>query len=416
MFKTNNYAPKVLQLNVCANLGSTGIIAENIGRAAISNGWDSYIAYRRYFSPSQSKLIMVGSKYGKYTHWLGSFLFDREGLYSNKETYFLVERIKRIQPDIVHLHNIHDHWLNYKILFDYLNTTTIKVVWTFHDFWAVTGHCMHFVSCGCSRYMTACHECPMQKVYPKSLIDRSRGNYELKKKLFSANKSLTIVPVSEWVGENVRKSFLKEKRIVVIPNGVDTSVFKPTSLVSLLDSNIKSIINEWIGKFVIMSVASQWKFDKGLDDYKAMARMLKKDEIIVLVGVDDSINSQLPSNIVGIRRTTNQKELAALYTRADVVTVFSSAETFGLTVVEGFACGTPAVVYNNTAPPTLITSSTGFVVDNHNYREAYMAIQKIRKVGRQMFSGACISHAKEHFDKDKCFDKYIQLYNDLLTD
>ena len=164
-----------------------------------------------------------------------------------------------------------------------------------------------------------------------------------------------------------------------------------------------------------MSVASQWAFDKGLEDYKRISTMLKDDEVIVLVGVSDEIKKSLPHNIIGINRTSNAIELAALYTRADVITILSSAETFGLTVVEGYACGTPAVVYDNTATPSLITPETGFVVENHNYRMAYSAIQQIKLNGKQHYSEACISLAREKYNKDKCFEKYVELYEELLN-
>ena len=347
-------------------------------------------------------------------HYAESLLFDGEGLASRMPTRNLIEQIARIQPDIVHLHNIHDHWLNYRILFEYLNRTDIKVIWTFHDFWAVTGHCMHFVSCGCDRYVTGCHDCPMQKVYPKSLADRSASNYDLKKNLFSANRHLTVVPVSEWVAENVRKSFLKDKNIVVIPNGIDTTLFKPTSIESLSDGKFKETIESLERKFLILSVASQWKFDKGLEDYIAISKMLKNDEVIVLVGVDGSIIKMLPYNIVGIRRTADVLELAALYTRADVVTVLSSAETFGLTIIEGYACGTPAIVYDNTAPPSLITAETGRVVPDKDHEAVYRAITDIKAKGKVSFSEACIKLARERYDKDVCYGKYVELYDRLM--
>lgn len=408
--------PKLLQINITANWGSTGKIAEQINVCAQQHGWETYMAYGRVCNPSASRLIKVGSKLETYLHYGEQRIRDNEGLCSRGATCKLVKQIEEIRPDIVHLHNIHDHYLNYRILFEYLNQTDIKVVWTFHDFWPVTGHCMHFVSKDCHRYETECHDCPMQRVFPKTIMDRSRKNYQLKKQLFTACKNLTIVPVSEWVGEMTRKSFLKDKPIRVIHNGIDVNVFKPTMFEYLPNLSEQLLTFQYLtkGKFVIMSVASQWAFDKGLEDYKRISTMLKDDEVIVLVGVSDEIKKELPANIIGISRTSNATELAALYTRADVITILSSAETFGLTVVEGYACGTPAVVYDNTAPPSLITSETGYVVENHNYRMAYSAIQQIKLNGKQHYSEACISLAREKYDKDKCYEKYVELYQALL--
>lgn len=406
---------RLLQINVTANWGSTGKIAEQIGLCAISHGWDSYIAYGRYMNPSKNRLIKIGSSIDVYEHYVENLLFDNEGIASRKATKSLIQKIHILNPDIVHLHNIHDHWLNYRILFEYLNQTEIKVVWTFHDFWAMTGHCAHFVNKDCDRFKIECYDCPYTRGKFLPILKRARRNFNLKKRLFSENKNLTIVSVSEWVEDNVRQSFFKENQLVVIPNGVDTSIFKPTPFHVIHEMVGKEIAEKFNGKFVILAVSSQWKSaSKGLDDYKAISRMLKDDEVIVLVGVTDEISKDFPKNVIGVRRTNNQQELAALYTRANVLCSFSSAETFGLTIVEGFACGTPAVVYDNTAPPSLISSETGFVVRNHDYKDAYNAIQKIKSKGKKYYSEACIKLAKEKYEKKLCFNKYISLYEKLL--
>lgn len=400
--------PKLLQINATCNWGSTGKIVELIGQEALARGWESFIAYGRYENYSASEKIKIGSKYSVYLHYLSQRLFDNEGLRSQKPTRRLINRIREIQPDIIQLHNIHDHFLNYRLLFEYLNQTDIKIVWTMHDFWAITGHCMHFISAQCTKFRSGCKDCPMRRVYPKSFVDQSEQNYELKRRFFSANEHMHIVAVSEWVSKIFGDSFLKEKELTVINNGIDLDVFVPT-----VDEHIEGMFRN---KFVILSVASQWKHDKGLDDYIAMSEMLSDDEIIVLVGVDDDIISKLPHNIIGIRHTDSAQELAGLYTRANVVTILSSAETFGLTVVEGYACGTPAVVYDNTAPPALITPETGLVVENHNPVAAYKAIQEIKKKCKDYYSRRCISLAHERYDKRRCARSYIELYEKILTE
>lgn len=400
--------PKLLQINVTSNWGSTGTIAEECNRMVRSRGWETYFAFGRHSNPSESLVIAEpNTQWDVYEHFLEGILLDNEGLASRGTTRNMVKRIKEIQPDIVHLHNIHDHWLNYKILFEYLNHSDIKVVWTFHDFWAVTGHCNHFIGVGCNKFETECCDCPISrgKVFP--LVKRTKRNFYLKKRLFSENKGLTIVPVSNWVAENVRQSFLKDKNIRVIPNGVDTQVFKPTE-----GFNLPKIKQD---TFVIMAVSSQWKSkSKGLDDYMALSKMLKQDEVIVLVGLSKDKLDSLPHNIIGIERTNNQHELAALYTRANVICSFSTAETFGLSIIEGYACGVPAIVYDNTAPPALITQDTGFVVPNNDYEAAYNAIEIIKEKGRFYYKDSCINIARTQYAKEVCFNKYMELYEELL--
>lgn len=405
---------KILQINVSANYGSTGKIAEQIGLVAQKKGWNCYQVYA-YGRPSAMTLIPTGGSINRYLHYIEQRLFDNEGLASRLVTKRIVKRIKEIQPDVIQLHNIHDHYINYRILFEYLNKTDIPVVFTIHDFWPITGHCFHFVGANCNKWKeVGCHDCPMMHVFPNNLLSRAKQNYELKKQLFSANKNLHLVCVSQWVCSLMKESFLRDKDLIVIPNAIDTKLFTPT-----LDVPESKILIEFkrvtTGKFVILAVAGRWDVgDKRLEDYIEMSKMLSDDEMIVLVGVSEDIKAKLPSNVIGLGRTENPQELAAIYTISDVLISLSGSETFGLTIVEANACGTPAVVYDNTAPPLLITPGTGLVARNKDVKDAYLKIQTIRSEGKSHYSRACIELARERYDKDKCFEQYIQLYDKLI--
>ena len=406
VYRKSHRMIKLLQINVSANWGSTGKIAEQINQAANCDCW---LAYSRHANPSASRLIRIGGKLDVLWSVVETRLLDRAGLSMRRATKNLIRQIQTIQPDIIHLHNIHGYVINFKILFEYLNSTSIKVVWTFHDFWAMTGHCAHFIDANCEKWKQGCHHCPKRNRYPKSFTDFSARNYSLKKRLFMANPNLHIVAVSEWVANYVRESFFKDKDVRVIHNGADLQVFQPTA--GFIHCEIEP------HDFVILAVASRWtKYAKGFQDYMALSKLLTKDEKIVLVGISEELAAELPENVIGIMRTNSQEELAAIYSRANVVVSFSPAETFGMTIVEGYACGTPAVVYNNTAPPYLITPQTGFVVPDKDYKSAYQAIQEIKSKDKEKYSYACIQIARCLYDKDKCFQQYVELYEELLNE
>ena len=149
----------LLQINVTANWGSTGKIAEQIGLCAQAHGWKSYIAYGRMMNPSMNELIKIGNTFDVYEHYAEARLLDNEGVASRRATRRLLQRMDEIQPDVVHLHNIHDHYLNYPILFRYLADKKIPVVWTQHDIWSLSGHCDTNLL-GCEKWKTECKECP----------------------------------------------------------------------------------------------------------------------------------------------------------------------------------------------------------------------------------------------------------------
>lgn len=404
--------PTLLQINSTANWGSTGKIAEQIGARAISQGWDSYIAYGRYANPSRSKIIKVGSKFSQFLHLIESIIFDNHGLASRIATKALVKKIKKLSPDIIHLHNIHGYYLNYKILFEYLITANVPVVWTLHDCWPYTGHCAHYVHDGCCQWQNQCTRKDCSRVYPRSYLAQTKRNFLLKQRLFtSIGSRLVLTPVSSWLAEQAKQSFLGKQRIHFIYNGVDTSVFIPQDT-----SDIKPKF-KLEGKKVLIGVASTWSEEKGFSDYLELRKKLSDDYVILIVGVNSAEINKLPDGIIGIKRTQSPKELAELYSISDIVLSLSRAETFGLTVAEGMACGTPAVVYNNTAIPELITSDTGVVVNNTGDIDGVVkAIETILGRGKQNYTEACRKRAVEYFDNRKCFNEYMKLYDRLLND
>ena len=392
--------PTLLQINVTANWGSTGKIAESIGLAAIKRGWESYIAYGRIANPSASKLIKVGGKWNTYLHYAGNRLLDLEGRCSTLATKRFIKEIVRIKPDVVQLHNIHDHFLNYRLLFEYLNQTDIQVVWTFHDCWAMTGHCMHFVTKNYDRWNTGCHDCLMKREYPKSLVDRSRKNWELKKSLFAGCKNLSVVACSDWIADFARESFLQDKRILTIHNGVDLSIFKPQSKTESK-------------RFKIIAVSSPWYPAKGeLDIYKLRSILSDEDFEIIMVGLSANQMKKLPTGIRGIQRTQNVNELAKLYSDSDVLINPTYADTFPTVNLEALACGTPVITYRTGGSPEAVDEKTGIVVEQGDIDALADAIRKMKE--HPLSSEACRKRAEEHFNKNKCFERYIELYESLL--
>ena len=214
---------KLLQINVTANWGSHGRIAEGIGQEAMARGWDSTIAYGRYMNSSQSRLIRVGTQFDVYTHYARHRFLDGEGFGSKKATLRLLAEIDLLAPDIIQLHIIHGHWLNYPLLFKYLATISTPVVWTLHDCWAFTGGCPYFELPPCDKWKTRCENCPAKH----GKITQTAKHFADRQKLISGfGDRLTIVPVSRWLDRYVGESFLKDYRRVMIHNGVDTARFR----------------------------------------------------------------------------------------------------------------------------------------------------------------------------------------------
>ena len=408
---------KLLQINSTRNYGSTGRIAENIGILANACGFDSYMVHGpRYVNPSGLKSVCTETLFEERVHGVASRLFDAHGLGSVCATRRLVRRIKEIDPDIIHLHNIHGYYINYPLLFDYLKKSRKPVVWTLHDSWPFTGHCSHFEldDCNwlsdCNCWQTGCHDCRLSRTYPKSYTDFSRRNFRLKKEAFTGVENMILVPVSDWLDGLVRKSFLKDCRTQVIHNGIDIGVFD-------IRKDSRAVRNRYgitAGK-IIIGVSSPFTPKKGFDDFVRLGQMLPDGYQIVLVGLSADLPYKLPERIIGIGRTQDMQELASLYSMADVFMNLTYGDNFPTTNLEAMACGTPVVTYRTGGSPEAVDESTGVVVDKGDLDAARDAAIRICQEGKQPYSEKCRLRAERNFDKDICFRKYIGLYRDMLS-
>jgi len=401
---------KLLQINTVVNSGSTGRIAEEIGQFVIQNGWDSYIAYGRNERPSKSKLIKIGIDWDVRIHGLQTRLFDRHGLGSYQATLKLIEKIKEINPDVIHLHNLHGYYLNIETLFKYLSKINIPIVWTLHDCWPFTGHCTHFDFIGCGKWKTECFKCPQKNEYPKSrFIDRSKENFHLKKRIFTSVKKATIIPVSQWLGNIVNQSFLKEYPMQVINNGINTDIFKPNS-----NERIRKRY-KLEGKFIILGVTSTWDNRKGLADFKELSKRIDSNSIIILVGLSLIQIKNLPANIIGILRTENTQELAEFYSTANVFLNPTWEDNFPTTNLESLACGTPVVTYKTGGSIESISPETGFIVEKGDVEGLINVINTIREKGKEQYTQHCREHALKLYDKNDRYQDYLKLYNSILN-
>lgn len=386
---------KVLQINIFGNL-STGRIAADLYRTMKEHGHEGKVAFARNTIDEDVPYIKIGNMLNVYVDGVLTRLTDKAGFYSKSATKKLIGEIKKYNPDIIHLHNLHGYYINVEILFDFLREYNKPVVWTLHDCWAFTGHCCYYSMANCEKWKTECKNCIQSKAYPSSFVDNSKWNYEKKKNLFLSLPKLQLVTVSKWLENEVRQSFLKDVPICTIYNGIDTKKFKPTQSDLRKKYNIED-------KKIVLGVASTWDVRKGLDDFIELSKKLDNKYQIVLVGISKKEKTQIPENIITVARTTSVEELAGIYSTADVFFNASVEETFGLPTVESIACGTPAIVYNATALPEVINEKNGVVVEPHDITAVIKAIDEI-------VEGNMVNTDTMSFSKQICYKGYVDLY------
>lgn len=387
------------------NSGSTGRIAEDIGKVLLDNAHESYIAYGRGNQSSASQLIKIGTKMDIYRHGLVSLVYDKHGLGSEKATIELNLKIRELKPDVIHLHNIHGYYINYRFLFNQLKVGNASVIWTFHDCWPFTGHCAYFDQVNCNKWETECHTCPLTNGYPKSLgwVDNSTFNFRIKKATFLGMSNLTLVTPSHWLSDLVGRSFLRRYPLRTIHNGIDLDVFKP----------VKSTEDN---RPYVLGVASIWDKRKGLADFIALRKELDKDLDIVMIGLTQrQVHEVKKEGIIGIKRTENLQELVKWYSGASYFINPTYLDNFPTTNIEALACGTPVITYRTGGSPEALDEKTGHVLEQGDIQGIKNLIEKqtLDELYQQRKDSR--KRAEENFNKNDRFRDYLNLYQQVLN-
>ena len=133
-----------------------------------------------------------------------------------------------------------------------------------------------------------------------------------------------------------------------------------------------------------------------------------------MVGLTKAQIAELPQGIIGIERTSSALDLAEIYSASDVFVNTTYYDNYPTTNLEAMACGTPVITYNTGGSPEAVDDKTGIVVEQGDVDALADAIRLIKE--SPLSSEACRKRAEEHFDKDKCFEEYIELYNQILNE
>lgn len=401
---------KVVQINGSSYNGSTGKIVRQLSEIMDEKGINNYIISSGYKEklPIDNRTYYCSNKLQVRIHQVFSFIFGDAGFHSWLPTYKVIKVLSIIKPDIVHLHNLHGFFINVEMLIKYLKKERIKVVWTLHDCWLLTGHCTHFEHIGCQKWKKECGHCPQLNKYPYSyFIDRSKELLLKKKRLIQDWDDIQFVTVSRWLKNLMEESHLKSKLISVIHNGIDLEVFSPKDNQSITKKF------EISGKFVVLGVAMNWSEGKGLNDFIELSKHLSDDVRIILIGLNKDQIKDLPNNIIGVERTYNVQELVEYYCVANVFVNLTKEDTFPTVNLEALACGTPVITYDTGGSSECLGERCGFVVEKENLYEVLNRIEYYKNLSKKTISKYCRKNIELNFNKSKQFNKYINLYEEL---
>lgn len=392
---------KVLQINTVYGQGSTGRIVQNLETIMKKQGIEPFVAYGRGEKVATKNHYKVGNKLDFVFHVLCNFVTGRNGLASKYCTKKLLRWIDQIDPDIIHLHNIHGFYINYEMLFTYIKQHNIPIVWTLHDCWTFTGHCAYYDLIDCQKWKTGCYKCPVYRCdYPYSIFrDNSKENYERKKASFQNVQNMTLVTPSHWLANEVRQSFLKENCVEVIPNGINQKLFQRGKTLKERER-------------IILAVANVWDKRKGLNDILRMSTMLSDEYVIKIIGLNKrqkrQIEKNYEKNVIPICRVNGVQEMAKEYKEALVFVNPTYDDNFPTTNLEALASGTPVITYATGGSVESVNEECGSIVPKGDIHQMIVEINRIAS-SSEITSNRCKEQSLGYRD-DVQFLKYIDIY------
>lgn len=400
---------RVLQVNATYGVGSTGKIVQDILKCCEMHGIEGYVAYSTTNLPTS--LILRGYKIGNVLsekwHALLSRIGGRQAYFNRITTWLFLRYLDSVKPDVVHLHNLHSNYIHLNMLLRYLAKKDIATVITMHDCWYFTGGCFHYTNAGCNKWQYSCGNCPKRKEdTPAYLFDSSKKILHDRKEYLTAVPRLYLVGCSKWVADEARKSVLKDCNIRHLYNGFDLSIFKPSP------SNLSRRLGIE-GRHILLGPASKWLSSVNKETLDYFITNMMKDYVLILFGYTGE-NKVLSDNVMLYGYTSSREEMAQLYSMADVFVNCSREDTLSSLNLESQACGTPVVTYEATGSKETVDGECGYAVETGNAEALWLSSKKVVEKGKSFFSEACINLIKKQFNKINNYNKYIQLYHEII--
>ena len=290
------------------------------------------------------------------------------------------------------------------------------IVWTIQDTWAFTGGC-HYPE-DCTRYRNACGACP--QLSSKREWDLSRRVWKTKRNHWK-HVDLTIVALSRWLADCARASSLfAEKRVEVIPLGIDTTVFRPMN-----KAFAREALNLPQKKKIVLAGAINVTGDprKGFDLVRgalkrlASRRSMEETELLVFGGSQFDEFPDLGFGVKNLGYVHDDVTLALCYSAADVFVAPSRQEAFGQTVLEASACGTPCVTFDLTGPCDIVDHRvSGYLARTFEVEDLAAGISWVLEDPdrQRALSAAARKKVENWFTIEKIAHRYLELYEEVL--
>lgn len=397
---------KVIQINAVYGSGSTGRIVADISDTIKRAGGESFVAYQRTTERIENGFAM-GNSFDCKVDALRARVFGLQAYGSKRATKRLLHWMDEIKPDVVHLHNLHSHYIHLPLLCNYLAKKDIATVITLHDCWFFTGKCTHYTTVKCNKWQTGCGNCPqLKKDIPSWFFDRTAKMWKEKKELFSAIPRLAVIGCSEWILNEFKKVGWKTQKSDVVYNGVDTNIFTPHINNFKKKNGIKD-------EFLILGMADKWGAEQNRELVEKLIATQTENVKIIIVGCSDKQKTYFKqfSNVIPLSYINNRQELSDIYTSCNIFVNLTHADTLPTVNMESICCGTPVISFNCCGGPELIDSDSGYIVSENDIVKIISCLEKEKQNALKYD----VKEKHRKFDKNLCYQKYISIYEEICV-
>lgn len=348
---------------------------------------------------------------------LKGFFSNLNSFYSTNSLFYpfsydLLFNDSFLDCDVVHLHLIHNGFFGIEHL--PIISHLKPVVWTLHDPWAFSGHCIY--SMECNRWREGCGECPDLKRTFEIQNDATALNWEYKKLLFQSS-DLDIIVASNWMYEHFSRSeFFKNATIHIVNFGIDLDHFKPIS-----DNKLAKRKLGISQKNIVIAFRGTSSIYKGLKYIKAcLSKLSVKQPLTLLItnekGLMDDFSDRF--QIVDLGWVDNDDVMLDAYHAADIFLMPSEAEAFGMMAMEAMACGKPVIVMDGTSLPEVIKASEsgGIVIPQGDINAFRFQLERlINDASLRLDIGEKSRLVSEkYYSKDRYVDEIIAVYEKAI--
>ena len=338
----------ILYINTVPSGGGAAAVMQRLNHIMCMRGILTHILTRQSGSGHLDDALKISSHGGllSWCRWRG-----QQDYYIQK-SHDLRKHVFFQQADILHLHNLHGDYFN---LWSLPLLSALKpTVWTLHDMHPLTGHCAH--SLGCQRWLpeTGCGECPSLSAYPRLWRDTTRQLWQDKHAIY-AHSSLYLVTPSVWLQRLAEKSLLKEQPLVCIPNGADTSIYRPQDQREarrLLGLPQDALL---VGGCADGGLANPWKGGRYVQETVLELKKYFPSLQFLNIGVK-SIPEELQNAdwVHHIPYVHEPAQLARLYAALDLLLYPTLADNHPLVCIESLCCGSPIVGFATGGVPEIV--------------------------------------------------------------